>query len=64
MKFGPTFQNNHFITTGGAFTKGATHLQKLDMKKSFHTMKILLDLFNLPTNEDLEKFVQHVNHFR
>ncbi len=25
-KFGPNFQNNHYITTGGAFTKGATHL--------------------------------------
>jgi hypothetical protein len=34
------------------------------MKRSFHTMKILLDLFNLPTTAALEDFVWHVNHFR
>ena len=34
------------------------------MKKSFHAMKILLDLFNLPTTAALEDFVNHVNHFR
>lgn len=26
MRFGPNFQNNHFTSTGGAFTKGTTHL--------------------------------------
>ena len=34
------------------------------MKKSFHTMKILLDLYNLPSSAALEDFVHHVNHFR
>jgi hypothetical protein len=64
QKFGPSFSNNHYLTTGGSFSKGQTHLEKLDMKRSFHTQKLLLDLLNLPTAASLEEFVHHVNHNR
>lgn len=64
QKFGPVFSNNHYLTTGGSFSKGTTHLEKLDMKRSFHSQKLLLDLLNLPTAASLEEFVHHVNHNR
>jgi phosphomevalonate kinase len=34
------------------------------MKRTFHSQKLLLDLFNLPTTKTLEDFINHVNHHR
>lgn len=52
------------MSTGGAFSKGQTHHEKLDMKRTFHSQKLLLDLFNLPTTQALDDFINHVNHHR
>lgn len=64
QKFGPNFANNHFVTTGGAFSKPDTHQNRLDMKKSFYTQKLLLDILNLPSINMQEEFVSKVNNFR
>ncbi len=34
------------------------------MKRTFHSKKLLLDLFNLPTTQALDDFINHVNHHR
>jgi hypothetical protein len=34
------------------------------MKRTFHSQKLLLDLFNLPTTQALEDFISYVNHHR